>query len=63
MSTWTERITALRERGMTLAEIGNQCGLSPSAVSDIEQGRTKSPRGDAALRLDRLHSRKTKRRA
>jgi len=40
---------------MTLAEIGSLCGLSPSAISDIEQGRSSAPRGDAALKLDELH--------
>lgn len=40
---------------MTLAEIGAEVGLAPSTVSDIEQGRTKEPRGDSALRLHELH--------
>jgi transcriptional regulator with XRE-family HTH domain len=40
---------------MTLKEIGDLIGLSPSAVSDIEQGRSSAPGGEAALKLDSLH--------
>lgn len=53
---WGSIITDLRGKsGMTLAEIGTAVGLSQSAVSDIEQGRTSEPRGEAALRLYSLH--------
>lgn len=55
MTTWAERIEQLRAIGMTLAEIGEQVGLATSSVSDIEQGRTASPRGDAAMKLHELH--------
>ena len=55
MSTWATRIQELRETGMTLAEIGDAVGLATSSVSDIEQGRTESPRGDAAMKLHQLH--------
>jgi transcriptional regulator with XRE-family HTH domain len=40
---------------MTLSEIGSKIGLAPSSVSDIEQGRTLAPTGEAALKLDSLH--------
>jgi transcriptional regulator with XRE-family HTH domain len=40
---------------MGLAEIGEAIGLATSSVSDIEQGRTASPRGDAAMKLHELH--------
>lgn len=53
--TWSERIKALRAKGMTFAEIGKQVGLSPSGVSDIEHGWSNAPGGDAALRLDALY--------
>lgn len=53
--TWSERIKALRAKGMTFAEIGKEVGLSPSGVSDIEHGWTKAPGGDPALRLDALY--------
>ena len=55
MTTWANRIEELRKQGMTLAEIGDAVGLATSSVSDIEQGRTHSPRGDAAMRLHELH--------
>ena len=40
---------------MTQAQIAAKIGLSPSGLGDIAQGRTKSPSGDAALALDKLH--------
>ncbi len=60
MSTWKDRIEDLRDKdvgpGMTLTEIGEAIGLSPGAVSDLAQGSSKSPRGDAAMKLVELHS-------
>ena len=61
MSTWSDRISDLRATGMSLAEIGEAVGLSVSSVCDIEKRRTLSPRGEAALKLHSLHSRKCKR--
>lgn len=55
MPTWSSRIKELREAGLTLAQIGERTGLAPSSVSDIEQGRSESPRGDAAILLHELH--------
>lgn len=54
MITWQDRIGALRAAGLTLAEIGEKIGLTAQSVCDIEAGRTKSPRGDAAILLDQL---------
>ncbi len=45
---------------MTLADIGNEIGLATSSVGDIANGRTESPRGDAAMRLYELHSERCK---
>jgi transcriptional regulator with XRE-family HTH domain len=53
--TWQSRLKALRKKGLTLVELGQRVGLSPGAVSDIEQGRTREPTGDAALRIHELH--------
>lgn len=55
---WARRITELREKGLSLAEIGQETGLATSTVSDLEQGRHDSPRGEAALKLHDLHRRK-----
>lgn len=44
---------------MTLAEIGAQAGLATSTVGDLANGRSSSPRGDAALKLYQLHERMT----
>ncbi len=56
MITWTTRIRELQATGMTLAEIGAEIGLSTGAVGDLANGRTESPRGDAAMRLYQLHT-------
>jgi DNA-binding XRE family transcriptional regulator len=43
--------------GFTLAEIGRNIGLTPQSVCDLEAGRSKEPRGTAALKLDALYQR------
>ena len=48
---------------MTLAEIGEHIGLSTMAVCDLGNGHTKSPRGDAALKLHALHAERCARRS
>lgn len=40
---------------MTLSEIGEAVGMATSSVSDIANGRSRSPRADAAMRLHDLH--------
>ena len=57
MTTWESRIQELRERGgMSLTEIAKRADMPLSTVGDLATGRSKSPRGEAALRLDRLHA-------
>lgn len=51
MNDWTSRIIELEESGWSLTAIAEHIGLSPSAVSEIKQGRSKAPRGMAAVRL------------
>jgi transcriptional regulator with XRE-family HTH domain len=55
MSKWAERIRELQAAGMTLAEIGARIGLATSTVGDLANGRSESPRGEAALKLHSLH--------
>jgi transcriptional regulator with XRE-family HTH domain len=57
MTTWAERIDDLQEgdNGLTLAEIAEQIGVAASTVGDLKTGRSASPRGEAALKLDALH--------
>lgn len=55
MSTWSKRIRDLQAAGLKLSEIGEKIGMSTSGVGDIANDRTDSPRGDAALALDKLH--------
>lgn len=38
-----------------MAVIAEMIGVAPTTLSDIFNGRTTSPRGDAALKLDELH--------
>lgn len=40
---------------MTLAQIGVEIGLATSSVGDLANGWSESPRGEAALKLDKLH--------
>lgn len=56
MKTWAEIVSDLRDAGMTYAEIGEATGLAGSTVGDLASGRSKSPRGDAALKLHHLHA-------
>lgn len=55
LNAWAKRIRDLQEAGMKLSEIAEKIGMSTSGVGDIANNRTDSPRGDAALALDKLH--------
>jgi transcriptional regulator with XRE-family HTH domain len=57
MKTWAERITELEASGMSLTQIANDIGTSQQALSELKQGRSKEPRGMAAVRLHELHAR------
>ena len=63
MTTWASRISDLLKKGMTLSEIGAEVGLTQSSLSDIKSGRSKEPRGDAAVKLHELHKSKVEARA
>ena len=55
MTTWQQRIKALRDAGMTLSQISTAIGLSIGGVGDLSAGRTMSPRADVGMRLYELH--------
>lgn len=55
MKTWAERITELEAAGRSLTQIANDIGTSQQALSELKQGRSKEPRGMAAVRLHELH--------
>ena len=57
MTNWAGIVSDLETLGWSLTGLGRAIGLSPQAVSDIKQGRTKAPSGMAAVRLHDLHSR------
>jgi transcriptional regulator with XRE-family HTH domain len=40
---WPDLIKQLQARGLTQVEVARRCGVSQSTVSDLAQGRTKSP--------------------
>jgi hypothetical protein len=52
---WSERINQLQALGMTYAEIAEAVGAPASTIGDLGNGRSKSPRGDLAIRLHSLH--------
>jgi hypothetical protein len=62
MDNWAEKITTLEAEGKTLTALSDDVGLSPQALSDIKQGRTKAPTGMAAVRLHRFYLAAVKRR-
>lgn len=55
MKTWAEIISDLQAAGMTYAEIASAIGVAGSTIGDLATGRSKSPRGAAAVRLHSLH--------
>lgn len=56
MMNWAGIVSDLETLGWSLTGLGRAIGLSPQAVSDIKQGRTKAPSGMAAVRLHDLHA-------
>lgn len=58
MTNWAGIVSELEALGWSLTGLGRAIGLSPQAVSDIKQGRTKAPSGMAAVHLHDLHARR-----
>lgn len=58
MTNWAGIVSDLETLGWSLTGLGRAIGLSPQAVSDIKQGRTKAPSGMAAVKLHEIHTRK-----
>jgi transcriptional regulator with XRE-family HTH domain len=57
MKTWAERIADLEAAGWSLKQIADDIDSSQQAVSELKQGRSKAPRGMAAVHLHALHKR------
>jgi transcriptional regulator with XRE-family HTH domain len=53
--TFQSLVLDLMDAGLSMAEIGRRINTTRSAVNEIAKGRTKSPRGAAALHLHELH--------
>ncbi len=58
MTNWAGIVSDMETLGWSLTGLGRAIDLSPQAVSDIKQGRTKAPSGMAAVKLHDLHARK-----
>jgi plasmid maintenance system antidote protein VapI len=58
MKTWDQRIKELEVAGWSISAIAEAIGISPSAVSDIKNRRTRAPTGYAAVRLVDLAGKK-----
>lgn len=54
MDNWSDMIRSLEASGWSLAELGKAIELSPQALSDLKQGRSKAPTGMAAVKLHHL---------
>ncbi|WLE28046.1 helix-turn-helix domain-containing protein [Xylella fastidiosa subsp. multiplex] len=54
MNIWQTKISKLEAYGFTLSGIARAIGIEPQSVSDIKHGRTKEPRGMAAVKLYQL---------
>jgi len=55
MSIWTDKIVDLESKGLSLVAIAEFIGMTPAAVSELKQGRTKEPRFTSATKLLALH--------
>lgn len=55
MSIWTDKIVDLEGAGLSLVAIAEFVGMTPAAVSELKQGRTKEPRFTSATKLLALH--------
>jgi hypothetical protein len=56
MTTWSQRVIELEAAGRSITAIAAEVGMSQQALSDVKAGRSKEPRGMAAVRLHALHS-------
>lgn len=54
---WSQVICDLEDEGYSVGEIATMIKLSPGSVSDLKCGRTKEPRGEAAVLLFKQHER------
>jgi transcriptional regulator with XRE-family HTH domain len=56
---WQEKLKRLKDgAGMSLSAISKETGISTGALGDLATGRSKSPRYEAAVRLNNLYGQK-----
>jgi hypothetical protein len=55
MTEWQTWIRALEDKFGALQAVADALGTPLSTLSDLKQGRSRSPRGDLALKLDALY--------
>lgn len=53
---WQQMIQDLRKDGYTFQRIASDMGIGRSSVHDLWTGRSKTPSGDAALKLKNMHN-------
>ena len=51
---WKPHVSQLIASGATVSGIAARIGVTPNAVRELMAGRTKQPRGMAAVRLAKL---------
>ena len=52
---WKELVNDFRNRGWTLQQIGDSCGLHKVSIHDLSTGLTKEPKYEAATKLLKEH--------
>ena len=55
--SWSEMLHQLRALGYGPTKVAAEIGLSHNAVSDLTLGKSKEPKGLAAIRIHQMHSR------
>jgi len=60
---WQQIVKDIRQEGWTFQKIGDYCGLQRNSIHEIGTGATKEPKGEAAIKLQRLHKRLMRARA
>ena len=58
METWSHMVNAAQSRGWSLKALAVELGMAYSTLCDLRRGETTQPRGNAAVKLIRLHESK-----
>lgn len=58
MESWARMVYAAQLRGWSLKALADEIGIAYSTLCDLRRGETTQPRGNAAVKLIRLHESK-----